>query len=112
MKKLLILASITEGDKGLKTFNIDHDRQFRIPFIKQAIAAAGGTLTMYVSPWSPPAFMKTNNSLLQGGLCGIGFLGGYEKRVVIDTPQYFPIILTMRQIVPVPRAEMDGLACL
>lgn len=58
---------ITEGDKALKSFNIAHDRQFRIPFIKQAIAAAGGKLTMYVSPWSPPAFMKSNNSLLQGG---------------------------------------------
>ena len=33
---------IKESDKELKTFNIAHDRKFRIPFIKQAIAAAGG----------------------------------------------------------------------
>ncbi|MFC4231950.1 glycoside hydrolase family 30 beta sandwich domain-containing protein [Parasediminibacterium paludis] len=58
---------ITEGDKELKSFNIDHDKQFRIPFIKQAIAAAGGKLTLFASPWSPPAFMKTNNDLLHGG---------------------------------------------
>ncbi len=58
---------VTEGDKDLKSFSIDHDRQFRLPLIKQAIAAAGGKLTMYVSPWSPPAFMKTNNTMLQGG---------------------------------------------
>ncbi len=58
---------VKEGDADLKTFNIDHDRKFRIPFIKQAIAAAGGKLTMYVSPWSPPAFMKTNNDILKGG---------------------------------------------
>jgi glucosylceramidase len=58
---------IKEGDKELASFNIDHDRQYRIPFIKQAIAAAGGKLTMYVSPWSPPAFMKENKSMLQGG---------------------------------------------
>jgi glucosylceramidase len=58
---------VKEGDKDLTSFNIDHDRQFRLPFIKQAIAAAGGTLTMYVSPWSPPAFMKSNNNMLQGG---------------------------------------------
>jgi glucosylceramidase len=58
---------VKEGDAELKTFNIDHDRKFRIPFIKQAIAAAGGKLTMYVSPWSPPAFMKTNNDILKGG---------------------------------------------
>ncbi|NNK74292.1 MAG: glycoside hydrolase family 30 protein, partial [Flavobacteriaceae bacterium] len=58
---------IDEGDAELKTFNIDHDREYRIPFIKKAIEAAGGSLTMYVSPWSPPAFMKTNNNMLQGG---------------------------------------------
>ena len=58
---------IEEGDSELKTFNIEHDKTFRIPFIKKAIEAAGGQLTMYVSPWSPPAFMKTNNNMLQGG---------------------------------------------
>ena len=58
---------IQEGDRDLKTFSIDHDRQFRIPFIKKAIAAAGGKLTMFVSPWSPPAFMKDNNDILHGG---------------------------------------------
>lgn len=58
---------VKEGDKDLKTFNIDHDRQFRIPLIKKAIAAAGGKLTLYASPWSPPAFMKSNGSMLKGG---------------------------------------------
>ena len=32
---------IDEGDKELKSFDIKHDRQFRIPFIKQAIATTG-----------------------------------------------------------------------
>jgi len=58
---------VEEGDAELKTFNIDHDRQYRLPFTKKAIEAAGGELTMYASPWSPPAFMKTNNNMLQGG---------------------------------------------
>jgi len=58
---------VSDGDKELKTFSIDHDRQFRIPLIKQAIAATGGKLTLFVSPWSPPAWMKDNNSMIQGG---------------------------------------------
>jgi glucosylceramidase len=58
---------VAEGDKELKTFNISHDLKYRIPFIKKAIAAAGGSLTMFVSPWSPPAFMKDNNNMLHGG---------------------------------------------
>ncbi|GAA4891763.1 glycoside hydrolase family 30 protein [Flaviramulus aquimarinus] len=58
---------IEEGDSELKTFNIEHDKKYRLPFTKKAIEAAGGKLTMYASPWSPPAFMKTNNNMLKGG---------------------------------------------
>jgi len=58
---------VGEGDKELKSFSVDHDRQFRIPFIKRAVTAARGTLTLFCSPWSPPAFMKTNNDMLHGG---------------------------------------------
>jgi glucosylceramidase len=58
---------ISDGDAALKTFNISHDKKYRIPFIKEVMTAAGGKLTMFVSPWSPPAFMKTNNDALHGG---------------------------------------------
>ena len=58
---------VTEGDKELKSFKIDHDMQFRIPFIKKAIEAAGGKLTLFISPWSPPGYMKDNNDMLHGG---------------------------------------------
>lgn len=58
---------VADGDKDLKTFDIAHDRQNRIPLIKAAIAAAGGKLTVFVSPWSPPAWMKDNGSMLGGG---------------------------------------------
>ncbi|MDB5200111.1 MAG: glycosyl hydrolase [Chitinophagaceae bacterium] len=58
---------VADGDKELKTFSVAHDEQYRIPFIKQAIAAAGGKLTLFISPWSPPAWMKDNNDMLHGG---------------------------------------------
>lgn len=58
---------VSDEDKALKTFSIDHDRQFRIPLIKQIIRTAGGTLPLFASPWSPPAFMKDNKSMLKGG---------------------------------------------
>ena len=57
---------VADGDKDLKTFNIDHDRKFKIPLIKQAQAIAG-KVTFFVSPWSPPAWMKSNNNMLEGG---------------------------------------------
>ena len=58
---------VADGDKELKTFSVAHDKQYRIPFIKQVIAAAGGKLTLFASPWSPPAWMKDNNEMLHGG---------------------------------------------
>ena len=58
---------VDEGDKELKSFSVAHDRRYRIPFIKRVVAATGGRLTLFASPWSPPAFMKTNNDILHGG---------------------------------------------
>jgi len=58
---------VSDEDKDLKSFSIEHDRKYRIPFIHQVIAAAGGRLRLYVSPWSPPAFMKDNHDMLHGG---------------------------------------------
>lgn len=57
---------VQEGDKALTTFDISHDRKFKIPFIKAAQQVSGG-LKFFASPWSPPAFMKDNNNMLQGG---------------------------------------------
>lgn len=58
---------IQDGDAELKTFNIQPDRQFKIPLIKKAMATIGNKATFYISPWSPPAFMKDNKNMLFGG---------------------------------------------
>ncbi|RYG27735.1 MAG: glycosyl hydrolase, partial [Chitinophagaceae bacterium] len=58
---------IKEGDKDLKSFSIDQDKKYRIPMIKAATKTAGGKIPLYVSPWSPPAFMKDNKHMLKGG---------------------------------------------
>ncbi|MBK6380549.1 MAG: glycoside hydrolase family 30 protein [Chitinophagaceae bacterium] len=58
---------IKDGDKELTSFNIEHDRKYKIPFIKEAMTAAGGKLNLFASPWSPPAWMKDNNDMLHGG---------------------------------------------
>src|SRR5438445_10589708 len=64
---------IAEGDEDLRSFSIDHDKQFRLPLIKRAMRTAGGKLTIFASPWSPPAFMKDNNSMLKGGKLRLEF---------------------------------------
>jgi glucosylceramidase len=60
-------AYVEPNDAELKTFNVSHDEKFKIPFIKKATVAAGGKLPLFVSPWSPPAWMKDNNNVLRGG---------------------------------------------
>ena len=58
---------VRDNDAPLNSFNIAHDEQYKIPFIKRAMQASGGKLQLYISPWSPPAWMKSNNNMLQGG---------------------------------------------
>jgi glucosylceramidase len=57
----------TPGDTLLSGFSVDHDLKYRIPFIKKALERTGGQMRLFASPWSPPAWMKTNNNMLQGG---------------------------------------------
>jgi len=73
---------VADNDKELKTFSIDHDRRFKIPLIKQAIAAAGGKLSLFVSPWSPPAWMKDNNDMLHGGKLKAAFADAWANYYV------------------------------
>lgn len=54
------------GDKDLKTFAVTHDLKYKIPLIKLALGVARD-LKLFASPWSPPAWMKTNNDMLHGG---------------------------------------------
>ncbi|MFI5188226.1 MAG: glycoside hydrolase family 30 beta sandwich domain-containing protein [Chitinophagales bacterium] len=58
---------VSDGDKELRSFNIAHDEKFKIPLIKQALEKTGGKIHFFISPWSPPAWMKDNNNMLQGG---------------------------------------------
>jgi len=58
---------VQDGDRSLKSFNIGHDKKFKIPFIKEAMKASGNKLNLFASPWSPPSWMKDNNDMLHGG---------------------------------------------
>ncbi len=57
----------TPGDEGLQNFSIEHDRGILIPFIRAAMQVAGAPIKLFASPWSPPAWMKTNGEMNHGG---------------------------------------------
>lgn len=52
-------------DTELKHFSIARDEKYVIPMIKE-ILKIKPDLYLYASPWSPPAWMKTGNSLCGG----------------------------------------------
>jgi len=58
------------GDVNLTSFNLTHDDNiYKIPYIKMAKQKSRKELKLMASPWSAPAWMKSNNALN-----GMGYL--------------------------------------
>ena len=71
--------SFDEGapDPDLTRFSIDHDREYILPILRQA-RKANPDLFLFSSPWSPPGWMKFNNSMLGGSMRKF-YLGTYAR---------------------------------
>lgn len=54
-------------DFALASFSIERDRRALLPFIQAALLVAARPVQLLVSPWSPPAWMKTNGEMNHGG---------------------------------------------
>ncbi|MDD4849138.1 MAG: glycoside hydrolase family 30 beta sandwich domain-containing protein [Gemmiger sp.] len=54
-------------DLTLASFSLARDAQYILPFFADANAATPGGITVMLSPWSPPPFMKTNGQKNGGG---------------------------------------------
>jgi glucosylceramidase len=56
-----------ETDVNMERFSLDPDRKFLIPVLKE-ILTINPEIKIMASPWSPPTWMKTNNSSKGGSL--------------------------------------------
>ena len=56
-----------QADSTLTHFSIDSNRAYVLPVVQRALAI-NPQLKIMASPWSPPAWMKTSGSLIQGTL--------------------------------------------
>ena len=83
----------THGDVDLEGFSIERDRRALLPLIKAAQQVAGETIKLLVSPWSPPAWMKSSGTMNHGGhllpqyaqawaRCFVRFIEEYEQEGV------------------------------
>ena len=57
----------TPGDLAREDFSVAHYREAIFPLLDAAQKAAGRKLWLLGSPWSPPAWMKTNGKMNEGG---------------------------------------------
>ena len=76
------LYSFDEGspDPDLSRFSIAHDRDYILPILRRA-RQINSDLFLFASPWSPPGWMKDNNSML-GGTLRRRYLGTYANYIV------------------------------
>lgn len=105
----------------LSDFSISEDMKYVVPIIKMA-QKRNKSLKFLASPWSPPAFMKNNKSLLNGGtllpdfkklyaIYLVKFIEAYQKENInIDymTIQNEPnAVQTWESCIYNPKQEMD-----
>ena len=73
-------------DPELKSFSIDHDRAYILPILRAA-RAANPELFLFATPWSPPGWMKSGDSLL-GGSMRKKYFGPYADYFVRFLQEY------------------------
>lgn len=56
-----------DGDETFASFSLERDERYILPMLRRAQEVAGRPLEVMLSPWSPPAFMKSNHSRTHGG---------------------------------------------
>jgi len=56
-----------DADPDLARFSIEHDREYILPILREA-RKANPELFLFSTPWSPPGWMKFNNSMLGGSM--------------------------------------------
>lgn len=79
---------VRDNDLDLESFSVERDARYRIPFIRAALAAAKAPVKVFASPWSPPAWMKTNNDMLRGGKLRPEFAAAWARYMVRFVEEY------------------------
>ena len=60
-------------DLQMRSFSLERTEEYIVPFIRDAEQRSGRKIELMISPWSPPAFMKTNADRNQGGKLKSGY---------------------------------------
>jgi glucosylceramidase len=85
-------------DTSLAHFSIDHDTSYIIPRLKDALAI-NPALKIMATPWSPPAWMKTNDSL-NGGSLQTQYYAAYAQYFVKFIQAYEAAGISIETVTP------------
>ena len=113
-----------QTDSALTHFSIDSNRAYVLPVVWRALAV-NPQLKIMATPWSPPGWMKTSGSLIQGTLRpeAYGPLAEYFRRyieayaaegvpiyaiTVQNEPHYEPADYPGMRLEPAARAQFVG----
>ena len=104
---------VRDGDQALSSFSIARDLKARIPLLRQMLASAAGhgtQMRVFATPWSAPAWMKSNNSMLGGGTLLPAYRDTWSRYIVKFVQAYegagIPIWGLSVQNEPMARPEL------
>ena len=87
-----------EKDTEFESFDISRDHKYIIPMIKRAKEIMGEEMILLASPWSPPAFMKTNGEMNHGGKLKEEYYGQWAKYIARYLKEYEAIGIKVNMV--------------
>ena len=94
-----------EPDPELKRFSIEHDREYILPLLR-SVRQVNPQLFLLGSPWSPPGWMKDNNSML-GGTIRRRYMRSYASYIVKFLQAYQTEGVEVNAVTPQNEVDTD-----
>ncbi len=99
-------------DPSLSNFSISHDLTYIIPVLQQALRL-NPAIKLDANPWSPPAWMKSNHSMTDGGSLLPRYYGALARYFVKFIQAYrsrgLPIFAVQPQNEPLTQADYPSM---
>ncbi len=107
------LSSYSAGTED-GAFSLERDERYIIPWILKAYEAAGQQFPVLLSPWSPPAYMKSNGQRCHGGSLKASCRGPWAEYICryITTYRSLGVQVTGMTIQNEPNADQEWESCL
>lgn len=102
------------GDTALEHFDVSRSLKHTLPMILRAGEAAGQPMKMMLTPWSPPAWMKTNADRVGGGELKEEYYGAWAEYICKFIREYAEAGISVQMLSPQnePKAKQTWDSCL